>query len=102
MSSQPLLDRYKLVFFTPAEDLPSIKSVIFATGAGRYPGKGGYSECCSTNPVTGQFRPGPDARPAIGTPGVLEEVEEMRCEILCLSKDVTLEAIKALKRSVGG
>ena len=34
------------------------KSAIFAAGAGRYPGPGGYTECAFTTKGIGQFRPG--------------------------------------------
>ena len=66
--------KYKLVFFTPPLDLPKIKEAIFKTGAGSYPGPGGYTEVCFTTPGIGQFKPGDSAKPHIGAPGKLEEV----------------------------
>lgn len=89
--------RYKLVFFCPTPALPAVKSAIFATGAGRYPGPGGYTECCFTTPGIGQFRPGQSANPNIGERGKLEEVGETRCETLCADRDIAVEAVKALK-----
>lgn len=37
--------RFKLIFFVPASALAATKAAIFAAGAGRYPGLGGYTEC---------------------------------------------------------
>ena len=87
--------RYKLIFFTPPQYLPQLKSAIFATGAGSY---SNYSQCCFTTPGVGQFRPGDKANPTIGTPGTVEEVGEVRCEILCSGEEVVTEAVVALKK----
>lgn len=98
MSSSQQDQPYKLVFFTPPQALQAIKSAVFATGAGSYPGKGHYTEVCFTTPGVGQFRPGASAQPAIGSPGKLEEVGEVRCEIFCGGEGVAREAVGALKR----
>lgn len=91
-------DRYKLIFFTPPQFLSDIKTAVFATGAGSYPGKGNYTQCCFTTPGIGQFRPGEGANPAIGQPGNLEEVGEVKCEILCVGEGVVREAVEVLKK----
>lgn len=91
-------DRYKLVFFTPPQYLAELKSAIFATGAGSYPGKGDYTQVCFTTPGIGQFKPGDSANPTIGQPGMLEEVGEVRCEILCVGQGLVKEAVEALKK----
>jgi len=88
-------DRYKFIFFTPPQHLDELKTAIFATGAGTYPN---YSNCCFQTPGIGQFRPGDDANPAIGTKGQLEEVGEVRCEMVCNSREITERAIEALKK----
>lgn len=90
--------RYKLIFFSPPSDLPPIKEAIFATGAGSYPGAGNYTKCAFTTPGVGQFLPGDSAKPAIGEPGKIEEVGEVRCEIMCVGESVTREAVAALKK----
>lgn len=100
MASISLLTRYKLIFFVPPQYLADIKAAVFATGAGSYPGPGRYTECCFTSPGTGQCRPGASANPAIGTRGELEEIDEVRCEILCVGHDVTKDAVEALKKYV--
>ncbi|KFY83985.1 hypothetical protein V500_09689 [Pseudogymnoascus sp. VKM F-4518 (FW-2643)] len=97
MAATTALTRYKLIFFVPPPSLTACKSAIFAAGAGRYPGPGNYTECCWTTLGTGQFRPGDAAKPAIGTVGKLEEVEEVRVEALCRGEEVVRRAVGALK-----
>ena len=95
-----LPSRFKLVFFVPASALAVTKAAIFAAGAGRYPGPGGYTECCWQTVGTGQFRPGQSANPNIGSVGELESVEEVRVETLCVGRDVAQKAVAALKRYI--
>merc|ERR1712000_256412 len=75
------------------------KSAIFAAGAGRYPGPGGYTECCWSTVGTGQFRPGDAANPHLGSVGKLEQEEEVRVETLCVGEDTAKGAVEALKRA---
>jgi hypothetical protein len=91
--------RFKLIFFTPPDALPKIKAAIFAVGAGTYPGEK-YTQVCFESPGKGQFLPMAEAgaNPAIGTPGVLETVDEVRVEILCVGEECTRKAVEALKR----
>lgn len=100
MSSYPVppTDRYKLIFFTPPHHLPAIKTAIFATGAGSYPGKGNYTQVCFTTPGIGQFKPGEGAIPAIGEVGNVEDVGEAKCEVLCVGREVVRAAVEALKK----
>lgn len=49
-------------------------------------------------PGVGQFRPGNSANPSIGEKGKLEEVGEVRCEILCVGEGVARQAVEALKQ----
>ncbi|KAF2433803.1 structural toxin protein RtxA [Tothia fuscella] len=89
--------RYKLIFRVPPSALSKCKEAIFAAGAGRYPGAGQYTEVCFQTTGTGQFRPGDSANPNIGKVGVLESVEEVMVETLCVGKDVAMKAVEALK-----
>lgn len=98
--------RYKLIFYTPPDPLEAIKSAIFATGAGTYPGAK-YSHCSFESRGTEQFLPilEKGANPTIGEKRDdgsgkfrLERVDAIRCEIMCVGRDVVTEAIKALKR----
>ncbi|KAF2252682.1 structural toxin protein RtxA [Trematosphaeria pertusa] len=94
-----LPQRFKLVFFVPTAAMQTCKSAIFAAGAGKYPGPGGYTECAFTSKGTGQFRPGDAANPNIGKVGELEEVEEMRVESICVGREVAVKAVEALKKA---
>ncbi|KAK7521508.1 structural toxin protein RtxA [Phyllosticta citriasiana] len=94
-----LPQRFKLVFFAPVAAMPAVKQAIFAAGAGRYPGPGGYTECGFTTLGKGQFRPGDASNPNIGKVGQLEEVDEHRFETLCVGRDVVRDAVVALKKS---
>lgn len=88
--------RYKLVFFVPQSGLAACKRAIFAAGAGKYPGPGNYTEACFTSMGQGQFLPGQGANPNIGEINKLETVEEVRCETLCVGRDVAGKAVEAL------
>lgn len=63
----------------PATDVEAVKAAIFAAGAGAI---GDYSECAFTFSGEGQFRPGTDAAPTIGSVGELEKVAETRIEFV--------------------
>lgn len=89
--------RYSLVFTVPHSALSACKSAIFAVGAGTHPG-GKYTKVCFQSPGVGEFTPGEGAAPYIGTVGKAEEVQEMRVYILCVGRDVMLQAVDALKR----
>lgn len=90
--------RFKPVFHVPPSSLKSVKSAIFAAGAGRYPGPGAYTQCCWTTLGAGQFRPGETANPIIGSRGKVEEVEEARVEKLCVGEDVARKTVEKLQR----
>ncbi|KAI6780009.1 putative GTP cyclohydrolase 1 type 2 [Emericellopsis cladophorae] len=89
------MSRYVLTFFTPPPSLAVIKRALFATGAGQYPN---YAECCFVTPGTGSFRPTQGAHPTIGTVGAVEQVDELRVEVVCKG-DVIKAAVAALKES---
>lgn len=95
MSTSTALDRYKLIFFVPPENLEPCKEAIFATGAGSFPG-GKYTQCCFQTRGTGQFLPNEGANPAIGAVGTVEQCEEVKVEIMCLGREVMLDAVAAL------
>lgn len=84
---------YKLAFFVPVADAEAVKEAVFATGAGRI---GDYEACCFQTRGTGQFRPLEGADPHIGRVGDLEQVEELKVELVC--EDTLIhEAVAALK-----
>ncbi|ART82824.1 NGG1p interacting factor NIF3 [Oceanisphaera profunda] len=71
---------YKLVFFVPESHLEQVKSAVFATGAGKI---GDYEQCCFETRGTGQFKPLASANPFIGQAGIVEQVAEVRVELVC-------------------
>lgn len=71
---------YKLVFFVPLNNAKAVKEAVFSTGAGRL---GDYEACCFETRGMGQFRPLAGANPHIGQVGELEEVEEVKVELVC-------------------
>ncbi|KAH7153451.1 hypothetical protein EDB81DRAFT_791424 [Dactylonectria macrodidyma] len=91
------LKKFMLVFYVPHSGVDACKAAVFKAGAGRYPGSGQYSEACWSTTGTGQFRPGPTANPNIGAVGELEEVPEVRVEVLCVGEDVAKKAVADLK-----
>lgn len=76
---------YKLVFFVPESHLEPVKTAVFAAGGGRI---GDYDHCCWQVKGVGQFRPLAAANPFIGQPGVVEQVEEYRVELVCADERV--------------
>ena len=69
----------KLVVFVPDAHAPALIDALAAAGAGRL---GDYDRCAWTAPGVGTFRPGAGANPAIGSPGVVEQVAETRVEMV--------------------
>ncbi|RAK96332.1 uncharacterized protein BO80DRAFT_429176 [Aspergillus ibericus CBS 121593] len=98
MSSAAIPDRYKLVYFVPHSHHEACKEAVFATGAGTFPG-GKYTKACFQAPGLGQFLPSEGANPAIGQVGTVETVEEMKVEVMCLGREVMLQAVEALVKA---
>ncbi|MGO1246386.1 MAG: NGG1p interacting factor NIF3 [Oceanisphaera sp.] len=71
---------YKLVFFVPESHIEQVKAAVFASGAGKI---GDYEQCCFETRGTGQFKPMAAASPFIGQAGELEQVAEVRVELVC-------------------
>ncbi|TGZ81848.1 hypothetical protein EX30DRAFT_340271 [Ascodesmis nigricans] len=103
----PQPTRFKLVFYVPKENLEACKTAVFQAGGGTFPG-GKYEQCSFESPGTGQFLPVADkgANPTIGQKKEdgsgeyrVEKVEEIRCEIMCVGRDVAQKAVDALKRA---
>lgn len=86
---------YKLVFFVPESHLATVKSAVFATGAGRI---GDYEHCCWQVLGEGQFRPLEGANPHIGEVDTLESVAEYRVEMVC-HDDLIKGAVSAMKQA---
>ena len=82
--------RYKLVVFVPETHIEIVKEAIFKAGGGA---QGNYQQCAWSISGTGQFCPQKDADPYLGQNGQLEEVKEVRLEVLvdaaCLQSVIT-------------
>jgi dinuclear metal center YbgI/SA1388 family protein len=70
---------YKLIVFVPSAETDAMIDALSAAGAGRL---GAYDRCAWTATGVGTFRPGEDARPAIGRTGAVETVTEARVEMV--------------------
>ncbi len=86
---------YKLTVFIPKTALETVKSALFAAGAGTI---GNYQQCCWQVQGVGQFMPLAGSTPNIGTQDSLEKVDEWRVEMVVDSK-VIHAVIDALKQS---
>ncbi|KAJ7115977.1 hypothetical protein C8R44DRAFT_793793 [Mycena epipterygia] len=86
---------YKIVFFSPISHTQAILAHLFATFPAHLGRIGNYEQVAFLTRGTGQFLPGPNARPAIGAVGTLERVEEDRVEVLVVGP--VREIILALK-----
>lgn len=68
---------HKLVVYIPESHLETVKSALFAAGAGTI---GNYDQCSWQSAGTGQFRPLAGSTPFIGQQHQLEQVAEYRLE----------------------
>ncbi|WP_019154537.1 Nif3-like dinuclear metal center hexameric protein [Robertmurraya massiliosenegalensis] len=69
----------KLVVFVPEENAEELRKALGNAGAGAI---GNYSHCTFSASGTGQFLPGEDTNPHIGSHGKLESVNESRVETI--------------------
>ncbi len=86
---------YKLCVFIPEEQLESVKSAMFAAGAGKI---GNYDSCCWQTPGMGQFRPLDNSQPYIGQTGVIETVQEYKVELV-VEDTLINEVVCAMKNA---
>ncbi len=86
---------YKLSVFIPQSHLDSVKTALFAAGAGRI----GNYDCCSWQCLgTGQFRPLDNSQPFIGQQGQIEQITEYKVEMVV--EDALIKAaISAMKQA---
>jgi len=86
---------YLLTFYVPESQLESVKSALFAVGAGKL---GEYDQVCWQTLGQGQFRPLAAANPTIGSKNELTRIEEYKVEMVCSDK-IIASAIYALKEA---
>ena len=85
----------KLVTFVPTPQLMQVQEALFAAGAGNI---GEYSETSFSSEGIGSFRGSALSNPTIGTPGVREQVEETRIEVI-LPNYLEHQIVTALKEA---
>ena len=86
---------YKLTVFIPNDALETVKSALFAAGAGKI---GDYEQCCWQVQGRGQFMPLAGSTPHIGKQDSLETVDEWRVEMV-IEEDAIEATIAALKHA---
>ncbi|MEM7755946.1 MAG: Nif3-like dinuclear metal center hexameric protein [Planctomycetota bacterium] len=85
--------KVKIVTFVPASSVDQVRGALATAGAGLI---GEYSVCSFTSTGTGTFLAGEGADPVVGERGRLEEVEELRLEMICNKSALPL-AIETLR-----
>lgn len=86
---------YKFCFFVPASDAEATKEAVFNAGGGRI----GDYDCCAWQTLgQGQFRPLEGSNPHLGEHGRLEQVEELKVELVCEDRLIH-EVVAAMKRA---
>lgn len=84
----------KIVTFVPAKDLERVRDGMATAGAGRI---GRYELCSFASTGTGTFRGQEGTSPAVGEPGRLETVDEVRLEMVCSERALAL-ALETLRQ----
>jgi hypothetical protein len=87
--------QFKLVVFVPPQATPDVHRAAAEAGAGTI---GEYTYCSFQALGKGTFLPSERANPAIGKRGQLEEVEEMRLEMI-VPRHALLAVIEAVKEA---
>lgn len=86
--------RMKLVIFTPRDSVDQIRGALATAGAGQI---GAYEVCSFMTEGTGTFFGTRGTTPSVGESGTLQEVEEVRLEMVC-SKSALPLAIETLRQ----
>ena len=86
---------YKICVYVPEKHVETVKRALFDAGAGRI---GNYDSCCWQTDGIGQFRPLPGSNPAIGSQNVVEQVPEVKLELVC-ENDLVEAAVRAMRES---
>ena len=86
---------YKICVYVPEKHVETVKQALFDAGAGRI---GDYDSCCWQTDGIGQFRPLQGSNPAIGSQNVVEQVPEVKLELVC-EDDLVEAAVRAMRES---
>jgi dinuclear metal center YbgI/SA1388 family protein len=90
----PASQEVKVVTFVPAKDAEKLRDALASAGAGII---GNYQLCSFRTSGVGSFLAGDGAKPTIGTPGRIEQVEEFRLEMVSSKSGLPL-ALETLRR----
>ncbi len=83
--SLPGGEAFKIVVWVPHDAAVRVRDAMAQAGAGVI---GRYDRCSTMTPVIGTFRGLPESRPAVGVAGRLEEVAEIRLEMVAAAERV--------------
>ena len=86
---------YKICVYVPEKYVEKVKQALFDAGAGRI---GNYDSCCWQTEGIGQFRPLQNSSPAIGSLNEVEQVREIKIELVC-ADELVKEAVRAIRES---
>ncbi|MGI5954506.1 cytochrome C biogenesis protein [Dysosmobacter sp.] len=84
----------KLEIFLPASHLSALQEALAQVDAGHI---GNYDHCLSYSPVTGCWRPLPEAAPYLGQVNQLCTAPELKVEVTCQSSRLE-ETLRAIRR----
>jgi len=76
----PATQQLKVVTYVPEKDVEKVRNAMASAGAGII---GRYTLCSFTTSGTGTFVGAEESTPAVGQRGRLEQVEELRLEMVC-------------------
>jgi len=85
----------KIEFYVPESHLETVKSAMFAAGAGRV---GDYDSCAWQTLGQGQYRPLEGSSPWLGQTGKVETVAEFKVEMICAASLVAA-VVAAMRRA---
>jgi len=88
-------EQFKLVTFVPEGQLDAVRRAIWDAGAGVI---GHYRECSFNLRGFGTFYGSDESNPAVGEAGRLEQVDEIRIEVVCPAKQLD-QAVTALRNA---
>ncbi len=86
---------YSLTVYVPLTHADRVREAIAKAGAGKM---GNYDACSFSVRGTGRFRPLDGAKPAIGSVGKLEDVDEERIEVV-ITEEYLKPVMKELRKA---
>lgn len=94
-AKNPVTQQIKIVTFVPAAEVEKVRNALASAGAGII---GQYSLCSFASPGTGTFFGSESANPQVGQRGRIEQVDELRLEMVCskAALPLALETLRGL------